>query len=94
MEMEEIPDKVRPKKMPAIEKELKSLGETLGDDHDLALLTEREAMNRFTGKDEKAAHALRALADSRQQQLRSRALAIGGRLYAEKSSVFCKRLNR
>jgi len=86
--------KVCPGKMVAIEKELKRLGETLGDDHDLVMLTECEAMNRFTGRDEKAAHALGALADTRQQQLRSRALTIGGRLYAEKPSVFCKRLNQ
>jgi len=86
--------KVRPKDMAAIENELKTLGETLGDAHDLVILTECEAMNRFTGRDGKAAHALGALADSRQQKLRSRALAIGGRLYAEKPSVFCRRLNR
>ena len=86
--------KVCPEDMVAIEKELKRLGETLGDDHDLVILTECVAMNRFTGRDEKAAHALVALADSRQRRLRSRALAIGGRLYAEKPSLFCKRLNR
>lgn len=84
--------RIGPREMTSITEELERLGEGLGEDHDLFLLTESKDVKRFSSRDEKAAQALKAIAESRQRQLRSLALAIGARLYGKKPSVFCKRL--
>lgn len=72
--------------------ELEHLGEYLGEDHDLFLLSQT-----MTGKDVRKnagaeAAALGALVNVRQQELRAKALALGTKFYAEKASAFCERL--
>lgn len=83
-----------PEQMSAAEAELKHLGECLGDDHDLFLLTEVGTLKLFRRQNEKEAEVLKALADQRQRELRTEALALGARFYEEKSAVFCKRLRQ
>jgi hypothetical protein len=80
--------------MTAAEAELKRLGQFLGDDHDLALLTEPDAIKLFTKQADEETEALKALANQRQRQLRAQALALGARFYDERPSVFCKRLEQ
>jgi CHAD domain-containing protein len=84
--------RIWPQGIPSVEEKLQRLGDVLGDDHDLFMLTECEDMKRFIRRDPKAAQELKALVESRQHRLRSRALAIGASLYAEKPSEFCERL--
>ena len=81
-----------PEQMDAMAGELETLGECLGDDHDLVML--RIAI-REDGRDKIPARELRmldGLLDERQAELRATALALGARFYAEKSSAFCGRL--
>ena len=83
-----------PEQMKAAESELKHLGERLGDDHDLFLLTEGGAMKRFQKEAQQEAEPLKALVEERQRELRAQALAVGARFYQEKPSVFCRRLGQ
>jgi CHAD domain-containing protein len=83
-----------PEQMSAAQAELKHLSECLGDDHDLFLLTEPDSLRLFRKEDEKEAEALKALADQRQNELRTEALALGARFYEEKPAVFCNRLRQ
>jgi len=83
-----------PEQMSAAEAELKHLGECLGDDHDLFLLAEPDTLKLIRKQDEKEAEALEAVADQRQKELRTEALALGARFYEEKPAVFCKRLRQ
>jgi CHAD domain-containing protein len=81
-----------PEQMKAAEDELKLLGQRLGDDHDLYLLTERNTMKRFEKEAMQEAGVLKALVDERHRELRAQALALGARFYQEKPKVFCGRL--
>ncbi len=83
-----------PEQMTATENELKQLGECLGDDHDLFLLTEPRIIKRIRKQAPEEAEALKALAEERQKELRAQALAAGARFYQEKPSAFCKRLGQ
>jgi CHAD domain-containing protein len=83
-----------PEQMSAAQTELQRLGEFLGDDHDLFLLTEPGMVKPFRKRAEEEAIALKALIEQRQKELRARALALGARFYEEKPSVFCKRLGQ
>ncbi len=86
--------RIWPEQMSAAEAELKHLGERLGDDHDLQLLTEPSTMKQFRKLANQELEPLQALVEERQRQLRAQALALGGRFYQEKPSVFCKRLGQ
>ncbi len=83
-----------PEQMTAAENELKQLGECLGDDHDLFLLTEPRIIKRFRKQAPEETQALKALAEERQKELRAQALAAGARFYQEKPSAFCNRLGQ
>lgn len=83
-----------PEQLHAVCAELKQLGQYLGDDHDLFMLVESGAASRRDEHARKDAETLQALVDERQKRLRAQALAIGERFYAEKPSVFCKRLGQ
>jgi CHAD domain-containing protein len=83
-----------PEQMCALSEELKTLGEYLGDDHDLSLLKEEvAAMARRNGTIGDI-EALVAVIDLRQRELRSAALDLGARVYSEKPVVFSQRLGR
>lgn len=81
-----------PEQMEAIARELDTLSEDLGDDHDLVVL--REAVEKQCAANDTAREleTLYGLIEQRQRQLRADALALGGRFYAEKPSEFCNRL--
>ena len=83
-----------PEQMDAMAHELETLGEYLGDDHDLFVL-QRSVQEQCSGGSElRELEFLHALIDERQRELRAAAIALGKRFYAEKPSVFCDRLVR
>jgi len=67
--------------------EFHHLADYLGDEHDLAVLRERVSA-RTTGMSETACSALKTLIDRRRGELQDKALALGERLYADKSKTF------
>jgi CHAD domain-containing protein len=83
-----------PEQMSALSKDLKTLGEYLGDDHDLALLKEEVAAIARRNGTSGDIEPLTGLIDLRQRELRSAALELGARVYAENPAVFCQRLGR
>ena len=81
---------VWPEQMDALAQELETLGEYLGDDHDLFVLQQnlREQCTDESGELE----ILYSLIDERQRELRAAAVALGRRIYAEKPWQFSERL--
>ena len=82
---------IRPGSLRAAAVELKTLSQYLGDDHDLVMLRQfvtRRCARKHAGE----AELLNELIDLRQKELRAAALTLGARLYAEKPSWFCRRL--
>lgn len=71
---------------------LDDLADSLGDDHDLAVLRERLAADpdRFGGKG--AVEAARRLARREQDRLRRRAFRLGATVFAERPSAFAERI--
>ncbi len=84
--------RVWPEQMDAMAEELEMLGERLGEDHDLVML--RETVQEMSAAQHhlRELEALIGLIEERQRELRAAALAVGARFYAEKPSVFSKRL--
>ena len=84
--------KVWPDVLDAMEGAADELGEALGADHDLAVLRERvESAPALSPEAEKA---LLGRIDARRAALQRNAIALGGRLYAEKPSWLVHRLGR
>ena len=84
--------KVWPEQIQAMRDQLDLLGEQLGDHHDLCML--RDAANTM-GADERGSidlESLNTLIDQRHAALIVEALALGAVFYAEKLSIFCRRL--
>jgi CHAD domain-containing protein len=81
-----------PEQMEATAKELESLGESLGDDHDLFMLRQAIREQSRNQARDRELEALGGLIEQRQDELRTAALALGSRFYAEKTSAFCHRL--
>ncbi|HEU6449670.1 MAG TPA: CHAD domain-containing protein [Verrucomicrobiae bacterium] len=79
------------KRLRTMTDELKTLGEWLGDDHDLFLLTEFIARNL---KRSENADRLIGLAGKRQKELRTAALDSGARIYSEAPKQFCRRIGK
>ncbi|HEX3745507.1 MAG TPA: CHAD domain-containing protein [Bryobacteraceae bacterium] len=80
--------------MEGYEHSLKELEDALGDDLNLAILTERvEAMASQNGGRLKAASLIKKIEDSR-SELRKRTLEIGDRVYAEKPREFTRQMAR
>jgi CHAD domain-containing protein len=80
-----------PEQMEAMGHELETLGEYLGDNHDLDLLR-LDVEDRCAGVNSHEVETLKALIDERRRELRTAALALGSRFYAEKPSAFCDRI--
>jgi CHAD domain-containing protein len=84
--------RMRPKPLTRVGEELDRLGEHLGDDHDLLLLSEpglvRQA--RFTPKQ---ATKLLQLISRRQRELRAKAMGLAADFYGDKPAVFCETLH-
>ena len=78
--------------MDAVASELETLGEYLGDDHDLVVL--RQAVEKQCAGDGniRELETLHGLIEQRQREVRVAAQALGARFYAEKPSAFCDRL--
>jgi len=72
--------------------ELELLGEHLGDYHDLVMLGQAADQKCNGKRHPKEAETLNGLIQERQRELRTAALALGGRFFAEKPSAFCNRL--
>ena len=83
---------VWPEQMDAIARELETLGEYLGDDHDLFILQQSVREQCAGDGDQRELEVLHGLIEERQRELRAAAVALGTRFYAEKSSTFCERL--
>jgi CHAD domain-containing protein len=82
-----------PEQLDALAQELKTLGDCLGEDHDLFVLRcwlkERHGEKAKTTK---RLTLLQQLIADRQRDLRTQALDIGKQFYEEISSAFCRRL--
>jgi CHAD domain-containing protein len=81
-----------PEMMEPFADELKALGESLSDDHDLALLREGVFAQAKRLDDRTALEALVALIDQRRGELEVEANPLGARIYAEKPGAFVDRL--
>jgi CHAD domain-containing protein len=80
-----------PKELRVAADKLESFGEFLGDDHDLVLLKKffADASGKFEGT-----KLLNELIESRQKELRSAALKLGAKFFAEKPAAFCRRFEK
>lgn len=81
-----------PEQMDALARELETLGEYLGDDHDLFVLHQFVRERCAQDTDLRELEILYALIGQRQRELRVAAIALGKRFYADKPSAFCDRL--
>ena len=71
-------------------KDAHRLADLLGDDHDLVVL--RQALTGEASHTAADLNAVVGLIDHRQQELRTQALQLGGRVYAEKPRAFVRRM--
>jgi CHAD domain-containing protein len=77
--------------MEALTGELKTLGQYLSDDHDLAILREKISEQLDDSEERTDIEALIALIDQRRNELQLTAKVLGTRIYAEKPRVFAAR---
>ena len=85
---------VWPEQMDAMAAELGTLGEHLGDDHDLFILQETARKQCIQESHAQEFETLRGLIEARQRELRLAARELGARFYSEKPSTFSSRLGR
>jgi inorganic pyrophosphatase/CHAD domain-containing protein len=85
---------VWPALLEALADQAHTLGDYLGDDHDLAVLRQKlqEESDRFS--DRGAGDTIRALIDSRRAELQKQAQGLGRRLYEEKPKEFLDRVKK
>src|SRR5581483_1114457 len=84
----ELLEPLWPEQMCALARDLDALAELLGDDHDLHMLRQT-AIKRSVNVDFEAESAeLFSLIDPRQDELRTKALKLGKRIFREKPSDF------
>lgn len=85
---------VWPEQLAAVSRDLETLGECLGDDHDLHLLSEevrRAAQdNRLSSEARQLLHRI----EHRQRELRKRALLLANRFYSEEPDRFADRFHK
>jgi len=84
--------RIWPEQMDKMTDDLAMLGELLGNDHDLVML--RHGVNEICAgeRHSRELETLIGLIEERHRELRSAAVAIGARFYAEDPSAFSKRL--
>jgi CHAD domain-containing protein len=82
---------VWPEQMDATASELETLGEYLGDDHDLVVL-QQAVEEHCADSNARELEILNGMIEQRHREFCTAALALGARFYAEKSSMFCKRM--
>jgi hypothetical protein len=73
---------------------LDSLGELLGDEHDLTVLTERLVSDSGLRTDSAETGMALALTEHRRRYLQQAALVLGGRVYAESPEAFVSRIGK
>lgn len=83
-----------PRLLKRIRSEVKTLGDLLGDDHDLAVLEEVLKVALGDDTDQERIDVLKALMHQRSMDFRCRAHWLGRRIYAEKPKAFCRRIGR
>ena len=89
----ELLEPIWPEQMCALAAEFDSLGELLGNAHDLHMLRQT-AIKKSVDIDLEAEIAeLLSLIDPRQKELRAKAVKLGNRILREKPSEFCDRLH-
>jgi CHAD domain-containing protein len=82
---------MRPEDLRATAEETRALSQSLGDDHDLVMLW--QFLNRLPAPGYAAEMPLlNELVESRRKELQTEAFRLGMRFYAEKPSIFCRRL--
>jgi CHAD domain-containing protein len=84
--------KAQPARLTRAEETLERLGQCLGDDHDLVLLTESRLGEQVTSRSSKSIKKLHQVIASRQRKLRSKAITLATGFYRQKPSAFCKEL--
>lgn len=84
--------RVWPEQIDALIHELDTLGEFLGEDHDLLMLHLAFTGGRWSDGIVRELETLAGLIRQRQRELREAALALGARLFSEKPSAFSNRL--
>ena len=72
--------------------ELKTIGQYLGQVHDLAFVAER--LSSIGSARKQGDRILNALIDSREKELERTAIALGERFYAERPRQFARRLSQ
>lgn len=83
------------KRMRRLARQAERLGETLGEEHDLAMLAARVRRSKKLFKGEqKSRKALLKSIERRRERLRRRALKMGRRLYERKPKRFLKEIRR
>jgi CHAD domain-containing protein len=85
---------VWPRLLKRTRSEVKTLGDLLGEDHDLAVLEEVLTVALGADVSQGRMDVLKALMRQRSLQLRDEALWLGRRSYAEKPKAFRKRIGR
>ena len=75
-------------------KALKTLAELLGDDHDLTVFRQTLSVQPEAFGTDRDIQVLLGLSEQRQTELRLRAKTLGQRIFAEKSSRFCHRMQQ
>ena len=66
------------------------LADSLGDDHDLAMLSQETARGSYAPIDADLIKKLHALIDRRRAKLQKRAFSLGKKLYGKKPKQFAK----
>jgi CHAD domain-containing protein len=89
----ELLEPIWPEQMCALAGELDTLGELLGDDHDLHMLGQTVIKKSVKPDVDAETSELFALIDPRQKELREKAFKLGSRILQEKPSDFCDRLH-
>jgi CHAD domain-containing protein len=83
-----------PDVLQALARELHSLSDHLGDDHDLVVLRSKLSANDSPLKKRSGRQALLAKLDHKRASLQRKALAVGARVYEEPPPLFCSRLRQ
>jgi hypothetical protein len=78
--------------MDATANELKELTEKLGDDHDLFILGRSMSQLRGRNRTFPEWDALNSLIEQRECELRTKAIELGAKFYAERPAAFLARL--
>jgi CHAD domain-containing protein len=87
----EVLDRVGPRRVHRLGKQLHKLTQSLGDDHDLAAL--RQALNEMTAAERAPARLIPAI-HQRRSELQSQAFQLGERIFREKPDTLIARIKK